>query len=67
MKTVRVALVQMSMSNSMDANLEKALQRIADAVKQGAQVVALPELFLSPYFPQQRKDKGSDKYLVTVS
>jgi len=67
MKTVRVALVQMSMSNSMDANLEKALQRIADAVKQGAQVVALPELFLSPYFPQQRKDKGSDKYLVTVN
>jgi N-carbamoylputrescine amidase len=35
-----------------DANFAKALERIRDAAKQGAQIVCLPELFRSQYFCQ---------------
>src|SRR3989344_6165816 len=64
MKPIRVALVQMSMTASMDANLDKAIGHIEDAAKQGAQIIALPELFLSPYFPQIRHDRKADSYLI---
>ncbi len=47
-----VALVQMSCGPDPAANLEKAIARIRDAAAQGAQIVCLPELFLSQYFCQ---------------
>ena len=34
------------------ANMAKAIARIRDAAKQGAQIVCLPELFRSQYFCQ---------------
>ena len=48
----RVALVQMRCGPEPDANFAKALERIRDAAKQGAQIVCLPELFRSQYFCQ---------------
>ena len=66
-KDVRIALVQMSMTASMDANLRKAILQIELAAKRGAQIVALPELFLSPYFPQERKKRASDAYLIKIA
>jgi N-carbamoylputrescine amidase len=48
-----IALVQMRCSADKAANLAKAEDAIADAAKQGAQVVCLPELFLGPYFCQK--------------
>ncbi|MEZ6140505.1 MAG: carbon-nitrogen hydrolase [Zavarzinella sp.] len=45
-----VALVQMKCSTVRDENMHHALERIAEAGKLGAQIVCLPELFLSPYF-----------------
>ncbi len=48
-----IALVQMRCSADKTANLAKAEAAIADAAKQGAQVVCLPELFLGPYFCQR--------------
>jgi N-carbamoylputrescine amidase len=53
----RVGLVQMSMSERAAVNLDKAVARVAEAAKAGAQVVCLPELFRSPYFCQ-REDAG---------
>jgi len=47
-----LALVQMSCEEKPDANLEKAIARIGDAAKQGAQIVCLQELFRSQYFCQ---------------
>ncbi len=47
-----LALVQMSCEQKPDANLKKAIARIADAAKQGAQIVCLQELFRSQYFCQ---------------
>src|SRR5271170_2675451 len=49
----RVALVQMSCSPDPDANLDKAVERIRAAAKEGAQVVCLPELFCTQYFCQR--------------
>src|SRR6202051_4675831 len=34
-------------------NLSKAISRVADAARQGAQVVCLPELFQTQYFCQR--------------
>ncbi|MDQ6808471.1 MAG: carbon-nitrogen hydrolase [Verrucomicrobiota bacterium] len=47
-----VALVQMRCAPDPAANLEKAIARIRDAAAQGAEIVCLPELFLSQYFCQ---------------
>ena len=46
----RLGLVQMSCSTDSDANLEKALLKIQEAARMGAQVVCLQELFRSQYF-----------------
>jgi len=51
--TFTIALVQMRCSADKAANMAKAEAAIADAARQGAQVVCLPELFLGPYFCQR--------------
>ena len=50
--TVTLGLVQMRMSADPEENLSRAMERVREAAKQGAQVVCLPELFQSPYFCQ---------------
>jgi N-carbamoylputrescine amidase len=50
--TVRVAVVQMAMGDDVDANVGRAGQFVAEAAAQGAQIVLLPELFASRYFPR---------------
>ena len=47
-----VGLVQMSCEQKPTTNLKKAIARIGDAAKQGAQIVCLQELFRSQYFCQ---------------
>jgi N-carbamoylputrescine amidase len=42
-----------------EATLDRALERIAAAAAAGAQIVALPELFQSPYFCQRRDDTSA--------
>src|SRR5687768_6251893 len=49
---VRVALVQMRMVEDVDRNLANAQKKIEEAAKKGANVVCLPELYRSLYFPQ---------------
>ena len=51
-RRLRIALVQMQVSEDPDANLEKAVARVDEAARAGAQVVCLPELFRSRYFCQ---------------
>lgn len=55
-RIVKVGLVQMRCSESAGENLTQAVIRIGKLARRGAQIVALPELFLTPYFCQ-RKDK----------
>lgn len=50
MAKVNVGFVQMSCRKTPEENLEKAILKIREAAKQGAQVVCLQELFSSHYF-----------------
>jgi N-carbamoylputrescine amidase len=50
--TISVGLVQMACSPDANKNLEKAVDSIRAAAKQGAQIICLPELFLTQYFCQ---------------
>ncbi len=52
--TARLGLVQMSMGESVSANVEKAVAGVERAAKDGAEVVCLPELFAWRYFPSAR-------------
>jgi len=57
-KTFTVGLVQMACAADPQENLQRALARVEEAARAGAQVVCLPELFRSRYFPQ-REDAAS--------
>ncbi len=52
-RVINIGLVQMQMSADTDDNLRRALSKVEEAAQRGAQVVCLPELFLSRYFPQR--------------
>ncbi len=49
----KVGLVQMSCGPDPEKNLEHAIDMVRDAAGQGAQVVCLPELFMTQYFCQR--------------
>ncbi|MBL8291888.1 MAG: carbon-nitrogen hydrolase [Bryobacterales bacterium] len=49
-KAVRVGLIQMSCSTNPEENTEKAVARLREAARSGAQVVCLQELYRSQYF-----------------
>ncbi len=57
---VRLGLVQMSCSEDVNANLNRALFLIAEAARQGAQIVCLPELFRWQYFCQEADENLFD-------
>ena len=48
----RISLVQISLDNTPDANLEKCTSWIKKAAKEGGEVICLPELYSSFYFCQ---------------
>jgi N-carbamoylputrescine amidase len=50
--SVSIGLVQMTCDQRPEANLKKAIGRIEEAAKRGAQIVCLQELFRSQYFCQ---------------
>jgi N-carbamoylputrescine amidase len=50
---VKLALVQMRCGEDRDRNLAAAIGAARRAAAEGAEVVCLPELFLSPYFCQR--------------
>jgi len=63
-RIVTIGLIQMRMSSDPADNLQRALAMIGDAANPssssgGAQIVCLPELFLSPYFCQREDDQSA--------
>jgi N-carbamoylputrescine amidase len=50
--SVKIGLIQMSCDQKPEANLKKAIMRIGEAAKSGAQIICLQELFRSQYFCQ---------------
>ena len=51
--TFSIAMIQMSCGPEPDDNLSKAVARVRDAARQGANVICLPELFRTQYFCQR--------------
>ena len=58
--TTKLGLVQMSCGPDPAANLHQALRGIDEAATQGAQIVCLPELFLTEYFCQEQNTDNFD-------
>ena len=56
---IRIAAVQMAMGPDRTANLLRAISSIERAAVQGAQLIALPELFSAAYFPQLPTGRSS--------
>jgi N-carbamoylputrescine amidase len=50
MSKVRVGIIQMSCVKDKAANLQKAIEKIHEAVAKGGQIICLQELFTSLYF-----------------
>ncbi len=51
----RIALIQMSCAPDTEANLDKAVTRVREAARAGANIVCLPELFRAQYFCQREE------------
>jgi len=49
-KSVKIGTVQMCCTNSKEENLAKAINKVREAVSEGAQIICLQELFTSLYF-----------------
>ncbi|MEE8589554.1 MAG: nitrilase-related carbon-nitrogen hydrolase, partial [Sulfurimonadaceae bacterium] len=47
---VKVAAVQMAMSENKQANIDKAEALVSEAAAKGAKIILLPELFEGFYF-----------------
>ncbi|MDP2797246.1 MAG: agmatine deiminase family protein [Methanoregula sp.] len=50
--TVTIGLIQMAVGNDPDVMLKKAQDKVERAAKAGANIICLPELFKTRYFPQ---------------
>jgi N-carbamoylputrescine amidase len=59
-KTVTLGLVQMRCSLDPNENLDRAVVKVREAAKAGAQVICLPELFRSQYFCQTEEHVNFD-------
>src|SRR5437762_2622286 len=57
---IRIALVQMSCSKDVSANMKKAVSRIQSGAAKGAKIVCLQELYRTPYFCQSENSKNFD-------
>lgn len=57
MRTVRAALVQAHANMSKQEAVDKHVQMIEEAAKQGAQIVGLQEIFHGPYFCAEQDPK----------
>ena len=51
--SVTIGLIQMAMDPDPRENIKKALVRAETAAQKGAQIICLPELYHTQYFPQQ--------------
>lgn len=55
-ENVKLAIVQMSMTNNLDLNIKKVTKIIHESVQKGANIILLPELFENHYFCQEQLD-----------
>lgn len=58
-RSVKLGIVQMKMSVGGQSNLQKAADMVSEVAELGAEIVCLPELFSSRYFPAERDSKAT--------
>lgn len=58
---VTVAGIQSFVSEDLDLNLKKTVKMVQGAIKKGAKIICLQELYRTPYFPQYQK-MNKDKF-----
>ena len=56
-ETIRIGLIQMSMSDDAEANTVKAVEMIGKAASKGARIICLPELFNNKYFCREQEEE----------
>jgi agmatine deiminase len=66
MKKVTIALIQSKVSEDVRSNVARTVERIGEASGKGAGIIALQELFQTPYFPQREK-KNKDDYAESAA
>ena len=54
-RIVTLGLIQTNVSDDIIENMAKTAEKIEEAVKQGAQIICLQELYRTKYFPQEEK------------
>lgn len=59
-KFITIGLIQTKVSSDVKANVQKSIKMVEQAAKKGAKIIALQELFQTPYFPQWEKMKKDD-------
>jgi len=64
-RNVRLAMVQMACSSHQSENIEKAISKIEEAAKLGANIVCLQELFNAPY-PCQSEDHARFEWAESI-
>lgn len=64
-RVVRVAAAQLGPSGSKAENADRMCALVERAAAEGAQIVAFPELSLTPYFPI-RNERGYEQYFVPI-
>lgn len=60
MKNVTIALIQSRVSEDVRSNVSRTAAKIGKAAGKGAGIIALQELFQTPYFPQWEKKRKED-------
>ncbi len=61
---VTIALIQTQISEDSEFNLKRAGEKIREAAGRGAQIVCLPELYRTRYFPQWDRDALSPFFVL---
>ncbi len=51
-ESVKVGLIQMAVGLDPNENIKKAILKVEQAAKDGSQIICLPELYRTRYFPQ---------------
>lgn len=65
MKTLTIALIQTRVYKDIKSNVANNLKMIQRGANKGAQIIALQELFQTPYFPQY-EDANKAEYAETL-
>lgn len=60
---MKLAMAQMKMAPDMEINYKKSVELIAEAAKNGADMICFPEVQLTPFFPQY-EGKNVDDYVL---